>query len=113
MSTSILYHGFGIVGYRYKSTSYQEGDLVFTIEKDRTSLRCPCCKSGEVSRRGALPRWFKTVPIGSKRVLSNSLFPVCSAESAGLFGRSTLGLRMIAVPTRELLNVTQWSSPAI
>ena len=29
MSKSTLSHGFGIVGYRYKSISYQEGDLVF------------------------------------------------------------------------------------
>jgi hypothetical protein len=31
MSTSLLYHGFGISGYRYIRTDYREGDIVFTI----------------------------------------------------------------------------------
>ncbi len=47
MATSIMYHGFGIVGYRYKSTSHQEGDMIFTIEKERTSLRRPCSRAGK------------------------------------------------------------------
>ena len=38
MSTSILYHGFGGVGYRYESTSYQEGVLIFTVEKEPSTL---------------------------------------------------------------------------
>ena len=91
MSTSILYHGFGVVGYRYKSTSYQEGDLVFTIEKDRSSLRCPCCKSGEVTRRGALPRWFKTVPIGSKRVFIKLFIPRVFCRICGIVRQINLG----------------------
>jgi transposase len=91
MSTSILYHGFGIVGYRYKSTSYQEGDLVFTIEKERTSLRCPCCKSAEVTRRGALPRWFKTVPIGNKRVYIKLYIPRVFCRLCGIVRQISLG----------------------
>lgn len=68
MSTSILYHGFGVVGYRYKSTSYQDGNLIFTVEKEPSSLRCPSCHSPQVVRRGTVLRWFRTVPIGSRRV---------------------------------------------
>jgi hypothetical protein len=34
MSTSLLYHGFGIRGYRYVRTDYFEGEVVFTIEQD-------------------------------------------------------------------------------
>lgn len=68
MSTSILYHGFGIYGYRYKSSLYQEGALIFTIEKDPSSLRCPNCKGFHVIRRGSLLRWFHTIPIGRKKV---------------------------------------------
>ncbi len=30
MSTSLLYHGFGIVGYRYIRTKYREGTVIFT-----------------------------------------------------------------------------------
>lgn len=68
MSTSILYHGFGIRGYRYSRSYFQEGDIVFVIEKDPFSLRCPCCKGRGVIKRGSLLRWFHTVPIGKKRV---------------------------------------------
>ena len=34
MSTSLLYHGFGIRGYRYVRTEYIEGAVVFTIVQD-------------------------------------------------------------------------------
>lgn len=68
MSTSILYHGFGIYGYRYTRTQYRDGAMIFTIEKDPHSLRCPCCKSGQVIRRGFQTRWFHTLPIGRKQI---------------------------------------------
>ncbi len=68
MSTSILYHGFGIHGYRYTRTRYRDGAIIFTIEKDPLSLRCPCCKSGQVIRRGFQTRWFHTLPIGRKQI---------------------------------------------
>ena len=35
MSTSLLYHGFGVRGYRYARTDFLEGEVVFTIEQDR------------------------------------------------------------------------------
>lgn len=43
MSTSLLYHAFGIREYKYVSTEYHEGHTIFTIKKERFSLRCPCC----------------------------------------------------------------------
>lgn len=68
MSTSLLYHGFGIRGYRYQRTYYQEGDVLFVIEKDPSSLRCPCCKGRNIIKRGSNLRWFQTIPIGQKTV---------------------------------------------
>ena len=41
MSTSILYHGFGIHGYRYVNSKYQQGAISFTIDKEDHALRCP------------------------------------------------------------------------
>ena len=67
MSTSLLYHGFGILGYRYVRTDYQEGDIIFTIERKKFRIRCPpVCKSKNVIRHGSLPRWFHSLPIGKK-----------------------------------------------
>src|SRR5262245_12681275 len=69
MSTSVLYHAFGLRGYRYVRTSYLEGFTVFRIEPDPKNLRCAACGSREVVRRGSVPRTFRTVPIGGKGVL--------------------------------------------
>jgi transposase len=66
MSTSLLYQAFGIRGYRYRSTEYLEGEVVFTIEQGRHTLRCPCCGSQHVTTHGQVPRLFRGVPIGSK-----------------------------------------------
>ena len=67
MSTSILYHGFGIRGYRYVRTEFQQGTVVFTVEKDRRELRCPLCQGRDVIKRGALPRVFHSLSIGRKK----------------------------------------------
>jgi len=68
MSTSLLYHGFGVRGYRYVRTHYVEGEVWFVIEQPRDSLCCPQCKSAEVVRRGAEWRTFRTLSLGRKRV---------------------------------------------
>ena len=69
MSTSLLYQGFGVRGYRYVRTDYVEGEVWFSIEQPREALRCPLCDSAEVTRRGEEWRTFRLLPIGSKRVL--------------------------------------------
>ena len=68
MSTSLLYHGFGIRGYEYVRTRYREGEVEFTIRQDPTTLRCPVCGSRDVNRRGEIWRYFRTLPIGRKPV---------------------------------------------
>jgi transposase len=69
MSTSLLYHGFGLVGYRYVRQQYKEGQLIFHIEQPRERLRCAHCRSAEVWAQGGIERTFRTVPIGGKPVL--------------------------------------------
>ena len=68
MSTSILYHGFGLVGYDYVKTRYEEGKVIFTIRHKRDKIRCPACKSRDVILRGTATRRFRALPIGHKRV---------------------------------------------
>ena len=68
MSTSILYHGFGLAGYSYIRTSYNDGRIVFDITHQRVKLRCPVCKGRDLTLRGTKPRVFRTVPVGSKPV---------------------------------------------
>jgi hypothetical protein len=75
MSTSLLYHAFGIRGYEYTRTDYQDGQTIFTIHQDPKTCRCwaPTQKvqpspllgrmQGEVIRSGrlvdVLPFWFQ------------------------------------------------------
>jgi transposase len=68
MSTSLLYHGFGIRGYRYVRTEYVEGGVVFTIAQNPKTCRCPACGGKNVILKGGVLRWFRGLPIGGKKV---------------------------------------------
>ena len=68
MSTSILYHGFSIVGYNYVKTQYQGNAIIFTIAHKREKLHCPVCKSRKVVLRGTTKRRFKAMRLGFKIV---------------------------------------------
>jgi len=68
MSTSLLYHGFGIRGYEYVRSYYEGGGIILKIRQQRNELRCSCCGSRDVIRRGQVERLFKCLPIGLKPV---------------------------------------------
>ena len=48
MSTSLLYHAFGVRGYRYLKTGYVGGEVIFTIEQPWETCRCSACGSENV-----------------------------------------------------------------
>ncbi|HLJ95688.1 MAG TPA: ISL3 family transposase [Gemmataceae bacterium] len=66
MSTSLLYHAFGIVGYHYRSQHFHEGKVTFRIEQPRDRLCCPQCGGQDVWVRGHEERTFRTVPMGAR-----------------------------------------------
>jgi transposase len=66
MSTSLLYHGFGIIGYRCVRQSFESDMTILDIEQSRKRLRCSGCGSDEVWAQGGIERSFRTLPIGSK-----------------------------------------------
>jgi transposase len=68
MSTSLLYHAFGLRGYDYVKTDYQDGGVLFHLRQRRHTYRCPVCNGRQVHPHGYQERTFKTVPIGSKPV---------------------------------------------
>jgi transposase len=68
MSTSLLYHGFGIVGYHYVHQRFEDGQVTFRIEQPRERFRCPQCRSDEVWAQGGVDRSFRAVSIGHKPV---------------------------------------------
>jgi transposase len=66
MSTSLLYHAFGIRGYDYVRTDYHDGRVIFTICQDPHDCRCPACGCRDVISRGHAERHFRSLPIGSR-----------------------------------------------
>src|ERR1700687_2795914 len=66
MSTTLLYHRFGIVGYRYVRQSFEAGITTFRIEQPRERLRCSHCRSEEVWAQGGVERTFRALPIGKQ-----------------------------------------------
>lgn len=68
MSTSLLYHAFGIRGYRHVVTNFQEGGVSFRITKDLADCRCSACGSGHVASRGQVERQFRCPSIGRRPV---------------------------------------------
>ncbi len=67
MSTSLLYHGFGLQGYRHVHTKFYSGAIHFRVQQDGFALRCPECGSYQVKRRGRVMRRFRTLPIDPSR----------------------------------------------
>ena len=82
MSTSLLYHAFGIRGYDYVRTEYQDGQVIFTIAQDPEDCRCPACGSRDVISRGHAERRFLNVPIGSRPTAV--VLPIPRVECRGL-----------------------------
>src|SRR4051794_13018171 len=66
MSTSLLYHAFGIRGYHYTRTDYQDGGTIFTVRQEPETCCCSACGSPQVQSRGQVERRFRTVPIGRR-----------------------------------------------
>jgi transposase len=91
MSTSLLYHGFGIRGYQYLATRYEEGEIFLKMEAPRKSLKCPACGSSHVHIDEWCPRRWRTLPIGSKAVWIQMDVPKVECQQCGAKQRVKLG----------------------
>ena len=68
MSTSFVYHAFGLHGYDYVSQKFERGKIIMKIRPKARLIRCPVCNSQRVIRRGVFLRQLRSVPIGNKPV---------------------------------------------
>jgi len=68
MSTSIIYHAWGIYGYDFCKVNFEAGAMIFHIAHKPHSLRCPVCQSRSVIGRGTTLRRFRSLPVGSRPV---------------------------------------------
>ncbi len=68
MSTSLLYHAFGIRGYEYRSTEYSKGGMTMTVEQPRAAWSCSPCGGRHVPAKRGVTWEFRALPIGGKPV---------------------------------------------
>jgi transposase len=84
MSTSLLYHAFGVRGYTYTRTTYVGGGVEFHITKPLDQCRCAACGSPEVAPRGKVERRFRAVPIGRRPVTVVYPIPRVACAACGV-----------------------------
>jgi len=87
-----LYHGFGIRGYQYEGTRYQQGKVIFGLSRDPDRLRCPCCGSSRVIRKGMLRRRLHCVPIGRRPVMVEVPVQRIHCRDCGTLKQANTGL---------------------
>src|SRR5947209_20211858 len=91
MSTSLLYHAFGIRGYHYTRTDYPGGQTIFTIRQEFDTCRCSACGSPQVQSRGQVERRFKTLPICDRSTFVVLPIPRVECRACGV-------VRLVEVP---------------
>jgi transposase len=91
MSTSLLYHAFGIRGYEYIRTDYRDGRTIFTIRQGHEACRCSACGSAEVRPRGHVERHFRALPIGNRPTTVALPVPRVECHACGM-------VRQVRVP---------------
>jgi transposase len=94
MSTSLLYHAFGIRGYNYSRTKYCNGQVIFTIDQEPETYRCSACGSSQVISRGRVDRRFRSLPIGSRATFVDFSIPRVECQACRL-------VRQVEVPFAE------------
>lgn len=71
MSTSLLYHAYGISGVQYQSTKYEAGIITIHASMvDQLQCKCGCTRT---IFKGQKKRRFKMVPFGGKPCFLNVL----------------------------------------
>jgi len=81
MSDWLLYHVWGIRGYKVARCEMVDRERVLvTIEATPQVLRCPCCGTKDVIRKGTNPRLFRGTPVGRKRIYFEAQVPRVRCE---------------------------------
>jgi len=94
MSTSLLYHAFGIRGYQYQRTEYVNGQTIFTIHQEPETCRCSACGSSDILFRGHADRRFRSLPIGDRATFVELSIPRVECRACGV-------VRQVKLPFAE------------
>lgn len=86
MPTSLVYHGWGAVGYDVIRVKYDHGQVTFHLRTQAGRLRCSSCASGDVVRAGLVPRFLRAAPIGDRAVFLALHLHRVSCKACGALG---------------------------
>lgn len=75
MSRRLLYHGFGVRGYRCLKTKYVGGEIIIVVEPTSKLCCCAVCGSDKVWRQGGTWRRIRVLPLGRKWVYLEAWVP--------------------------------------
>lgn len=68
MSTSLLYHFFGVTQHKYLKIEFKGGSIFIHISKQPHKRRCVDCGSRNVIKKGKKIRKIRTIPVAKKPV---------------------------------------------
>ena len=91
MSTSLLYHAYGLRGYREQRIDFEDGSVRFVIAQNPDTLCCSNCGSSAVMRAGEVSRRFRSLPIGSRAVWIELDVPRLWCASCGKTRQARIG----------------------
>ena len=67
MSSSLLYHTWGVRGIAYLATQYEGQTTRFRVKVHHNFLRCSNCSSTHVQAAGSVQRVLLMLPVGRRR----------------------------------------------
>ena len=91
MSTSLLYHAWGLVGYRQERIAFQDGTIRLVMAQGSKSLCCSHCGGRAVVRAGEVVRQFRALPIGAKPVWVQLAIPRLWCAGCGKTRQARIG----------------------
>jgi transposase len=91
MSTSLLYHGFGVRDYHHVRTTFTQGGIIITAERKPKTYRCVACGSKNVWRQGQITRRIRALPIGRKWVDIEARIPRLACQDCGVVRQAAVG----------------------
>lgn len=83
MSTSLLYHAYGLRRHDYLGTEYKGNTIILKVKTKKQYLQCNCCGSRDVIGRGKKEREFRAPPAGSKQVIIRAVIQRFECKHCG------------------------------
>ncbi len=108
MSTTLLYHSFGIRGYQQTRIEPIGGVTRFHVHPNEKSICCSSYSSHNVIRRGVKQREFRSSPIGLKQTVIVATLPRVQCRDCGVVRQIKVGF---ADPRRSY--TTGWANYAL